>query len=270
MRITGLLRRPECAVYLVECRFHERPGWISERSDAPELIYPLEGGFLLRHGGGGCVCLPARLSVVPAGAVYEIGHFHRLPDRTLVVRLHNPDAAPANVSHLFLEPAEAAALQLLAAALRDGADIAAGATASKLLLHIGRRLAADAISHSSIVARAGRLERALAHLLRCGASATVAECAGAADLGEFHFRHLFRDRYATTPHAVRRTLRMAQAVRIMLEGGTATSAARIAGFTHVSHLSGEFRRLIGRSPSALLRAHEVNGAREAAVLWHGA
>ena len=270
MRVTRLLRRAECAVYLVECRFHERPGWISERSHAPELLYPLEGGFLLRHGGGSAVCLPARLTAVPAGAVYEIGHFHRLPDRTLVVKLRGSGAALTAVSHLFLEPAEAAALQLLASALRNGPDDAAGVTVPKLLRHVRRRLAAGALPHSSLVARAGRLERALAHLLRCGASATVAECAGAADLGEFRFRHLFRDRYAITPHAVRRTLRMAQAMRILLEGGTATSAARLSGFTHVSHLSGEFCRLVGRSPSALLRAHEVNGAREAAALWHGA
>ena len=270
MRVTRLLRRPGCAVYLVECRFHERPGWIGECSHAPELIYPLEGGFLLRHGGGSCVCLPARLTVVPAGASYEIGHFHRLPDRTLVVKLRGSDAALTAVSHLFLEPAEAAALQLLASALRDGAEAPVGATVPTLLRHVRRRLAAGAISHSSLIARAGRLERALAHLLRSGASATVADCARAADLGEFHFRHLFRDRYATTPHAVRRTLRMAQAMRILLEGGTATSAARLAGFTHVSHLSGEFRRLVGRSPSALLRAHELDGAREAAALWHGA
>lgn len=270
MRLKRLLRRPECAVYLVECRFHERPGWIRERSHAPELIYPLEGGFLLRHGGGSCVCLPARLTAVPGGASYEIGHFHRLPDRTLVVKLRDPDAALTAVSHLFLEPAEAAALQLLASALRDGAEAPVGATVPKLLRHVRRRLAAGALSHSSLIARAGRLERSLAHLLRCGASATVADCAGAADLGEYRFRHLFRDRYATTPHAVRRTLRMAQAMRVLLEGGTATSAARLAGFTHVSHLSGEFRRLVGRSPSALLRAHEANGAREAAALWHGA
>ena len=269
MRVTRLLRRPECAVYLVECRFHERPGWIVERSHAPELIYPLEGGFLLRHGGGSCVCLPARLTVVPAGASYEIGHFHRLPDRTLVVKLRGSDAALSAVSHLFLEPAEAAALQLLASALRDAKD-PGSATVARLLRHVRRRLAASAISHSSLVTRAGRLERALAHLLRSGASATVADCAGAADLGEFRFRHLFRDCYATTPHAVRRTLRMSQATRILLEGGTATAAARLAGFSHVSHLSGEFRRLVGRSPSALLRVHEVNGASQAASLWHGA
>ena len=59
-------------------------------------------------------------------------------------------------------------------------------------------------------------------------------------------------------------------MRILLEGGTATSAARLSGFTHASHLSGEFRRLTGRSPGALLRAHGMNGPREAAALWQGA
>ena len=270
MRVTRLLRRPECTVYLVECRFHERPGWIGERSHATELLYPVEGGFLLRHGGGSAVCLPARVTAVPAGAAYEVGHFHRLPDRTLVVQLRQPDAALAAVAHLFLQPVEAAGLQLLASALRDGADDAAGATVPTLLRHVRRRLAAAAISHSGLVARGGRLERALAQLLRSGASATVADCAGAADLGEFRFRHLFRECYATTPHAVRRALRMAEAMRLLLEGGTATSAARLSGFTHASHLSGEFRRLIGRSPGALLRAHRVNGPWEAVALWQGA
>lgn len=267
MRVTKLLRQSKYAVYLVECRHHERPGWISESSDGPELVYPLEGGFWLKHDASSCVCLPARLSFIPAGASYQVGHFHRLPDRTLVIRLPDAGGAPPVVSHLFLKPVEAAGLQLLASALCDGADHPARAAVPKLLRHIQRRMEGAAIPHSWIIERAGRLERAVAHLLRYGASATVAECAAAAEIGEFHFRHLFRDCYATTPHALRRTLRMAKALGMILEGRTATSAACLSGFAHVSHLSGEFRRLIGRSPMALLNAHHVNGAREAAALW---
>lgn len=268
MRVSKLLRQPGYAIYRVECRHKERSSWIAETSRDAELIYPLDGGFLLKHEAGSCVCLPARLTVIPAGARYQIGHFDRLADRTLVIRLRSRTAGPSVVSHLFLKPFEAAGLQLLAAALGTGADNRVSAAVPKLLRDIRRRIEARGIPHSSIV-RAGGLERAIALLLRYGASATAEECAAAAEISEFRFRHLFRDCYATTPHAVRRTLRTAQSLRIILEGGTATSAARLSGFTHVSHLSSEFRRLTGRSPSALLAAFHVNGAREAAAVWHG-
>lgn len=268
MRVTKLLRQSGYSVYRVRCRHKERSTWTAEYNRDAELVYPLDGGFLLKHDGGSCVCLPARLTVIPAGARYQVGHFHRLADHTLVIRLRSRTPGLSVVSHLFLEPFEAVGLQFLAASLGARPDTPENAAVSKLLGDIRRRAEGSAIPHSAIV-RTGRLERAMACLLRYGASATPAECAAAAEISESRFRHLFRDCYATTPHAVRRTLRTAQSLRMILEGGTATSAARLSGFAHVSHLSGEFRRLTGRSPSALLDAFRANGAREAAALWQG-
>lgn len=267
MHIRILLRNPACVVYTVECRRHEHPAWINESSAGPELVYPIAGGFLLDTDGGSCVCLPARLTVLPAGSRYRIRHYRCLPDSTLVIRIDEgrTRSLPDRVSHMFLAPAEAATLQLFAAALCT-ADGAGGVSA--LIAGVVRRARTAAVSHSRLATGAIRLERSLEGLLRH--DATVAECAQAAGLSEYYFRRRFRDCYGTTPHTVRRTLRLALALRYLLQGGTASAAARISGFAHASHLSGELRRLTGRPPSALLRAHRARGVCEAARLWAGA
>lgn len=267
MHIRTLLRHPACAAYTVECRHHEHPSWIDESSSGAELVYPLAGGFLLDADGGNCVCLPARLTVLPAGSHYRIGHFPCLPDITLVVRIGEGPvrSLPDRVSHMFLAPAEAATLQLLAAALC--ADEKPG-VAVALIASFVQRARTAAVSHRKIAAGAMRLERSLEGLLRHDAA--VIECAQAAGLSEHYFRREFRNRYGTTFHPVRRTLRLARALRYLLQGGTASAAARISGFAHASHLSGELRRFTGQPPSALLRAHRAHGVREAARLWANA
>lgn len=267
MHIRTLLRHPACAAYTVECRRHEHPAWIEESSSGAELVYPLAGGFLLDADGGSCVCLPARLTVLPAGSCYRIRHFPCLPDSTLVIRVGKVRARslPDRVSHMFLAPAEAATLQLLAAALC--ADESPSVVPA-LIAGFVQRARTAAVSHSKLANGAMRLERSLEGLLRHDAAVT--ECAQAAGLSEYYFRREFRNRYGTTLHPVRRTLRLARALQYLLQGGTASAAARISGFAHASHLSGELRRLTGHPPSALLRAHRAHGVREVARLWANA
>lgn len=269
MRTVTLLRRENVAVYVVECRYHERSVWAAASSRFTELVYPLQGGYLLDHDAAVGVCLPARLILIPGGASYRIRHFCRLADRTLVISMRRAPYVPRGILHLFLGPGEVCGLQSLAASLRKGDATATGAL-PKLLASIVSRISAASIPQSRLVAGADGLERSIEHMLTSGANASPEECARATGSSVHHFRHRFRETYATTPHRVVRTLRLAHALRYMLEGATATAAAQVTGFTHVSHLSNEFRRTTGRSPMALLSAIHAHGVREAATLWQPA
>jgi AraC-like DNA-binding protein len=270
MRTTILLKRPECVVYLVECRFHEHPSWTDTGSAGTELIYPLGGGYALESDGGIGMCLPARLTVCHGRARYRIRHFSRLPDRTLVIGLPGFSVAgcESRLSHLFLAPAEVAGLHLLAATLSASDVQEDSLPLLELIARALRRLRLAAIPHAIVASNeAAALERGLEHMLTHRGATTVAEAARVARVGEWRFRYGFRNLYSTTPNAVRRTLRLAHALDHMFAGGTVTAAARVSGFAHVNHLSGELRRLADRAPTALLQAQRRCGMWEAAALW---
>lgn len=262
MRLRTLARQKSGLAYEVECRHHEHPAWITESSRCTELVYPVLGGFLLDDGESRSVCLPARLTMIPGGARYRVRHFTRLPDRTLVIILREPPCTPSGIAHRFLSATEAIGLQLLAYSLRSGV-----AAAEAPLAPVGAWLSELTGAVSTTAPRFAGLERALAELLRTGPTALPADCARAADLGVDEYRHRFRKAYGVTPHAVVRTLRLARALQAMLEGGTATTAAGVCGFTHLSHLSGEFRRLAGCSPRALLASFRGSNTHEQVGKW---
>lgn len=176
----------------------------------------------------------------------------------------------SGLSHMFLAPAEAAGLHLLAATLSasGGQGQEDASPLLELIALVLGRLSSAAIPHATVASEeAAGLERGLEHMLVHAGTETVAESARVARVGERRFRHGFRTLYSTTPNAVRRTLRLTQALDHMLAGGTVTGAARVSGFADVSHLSGEFRHLTDRAPSALLQAKRRCGLQEVAALW---
>ena len=88
---------------------------------------------------------------------------------------------------------------------------------------------------------------------------TLAEIAETAGLSEFHFQRMFRRHYGKTPKQVTIELRVAEVQRLALGGASLKDAARAAGCAHSSHMTAQFKRLVGTTPRAWLRV--ARGAR---------
>ncbi len=262
MRLRIIRKHVAFDLYTVACRYHETTEWISERNRDTEIIYPLSGGFLLRHGNDR-LCYPGRLTLVPAGARYQVAHLPRFPDETLVFKLkHLPAAKQKHLAnlraplHVMLPARKTFLLQSLATGLMR--NDAPATTVDTQLVIIMRRLLdyllRDGQSHHDTMQPDGaRLERAVrllatrTHLLKPG------KLSASAAYSDFHFHRRFREAYGITPHQAVIATRVAQALALVRRGETLSAAARAAGFTHVGHLSARLRALGGLAPTEMFR-----------------
>ena len=262
MRLRIIRKHVAFDLYTVACRYHETIEWISERNHYTEIIYPLSGGFLLRHGSD-MLCYPGRLSLVPAAARYQVAHLPRFPDETLVFKLKHLPAAKqhhlANIHsplHVVLSPRKTFLLQSLATGLMR--NDAHSTSADAQLIAIMRRLLEDLLhggqSHDQAMQpdirrleRAVRLLATRTHLLKPG------KLSASASYSQYHFNRRFREAYGITPHQAVIATRVAQALALMRKGETLSVAARAAGFSHIGHLSSRLRALGGLAPSRLLQ-----------------
>lgn len=255
MRSRRLIRGPAFDIYLVECRFHESAFWVTEQERWPELVIPIAGGFLLRHADATAACQPGRLTLLPAGTAYEVGHIPHLPDRTLVFRFR---ALPEDLTgvlpfrsspvHRLLPPRTALAVQVLAEALIGGSTD--GDLPGRVLDLV--RLALEGVEQGTLASgMAARIERALVAVAQEQVGGSVADLAASAASSDAHFARRFRDIHGITPGAFLTTRRLLCAWSSVREGTSMTEAARVAGFSHVAHLSHTLRRITGHPMTQL-------------------
>ena len=87
----------------------------------------------------------------------------------------------------------------------------------------------------------------------------LAEIARVAHFSEYHFHRLFRKRFAKTPKQCLLELQIEEAKRLMLAGHRPSDAARLAGFSHQSHLTARFKSVTGTTPRRWLLATRKRG-----------
>ena len=82
----------------------------------------------------------------------------------------------------------------------------------------------------------------------------LAELARATGLSASRLSHAFTARFGISPAAFSLRLRTDRARRALLAGSTITQASSDAGFSDQAHLTRNFRRFVGPTPSAYVRA----------------
>ena len=95
-------------------------------------------------------------------------------------------------------------------------------------------------------------------------SPSLDEIARAAHVSPYHFHRLFRHAYGKTPKQLIDELRIAEVQRLALRGVPFGDMWRPLGFSHQSHMSSRFKRVVGKTPRQWLRAARakaVNGPR---------
>jgi len=76
----------------------------------------------------------------------------------------------------------------------------------------------------------------------------LGEIARAAHFSEYHFHRIFTKRFGKTPKDVLTEHQIEEAKRLMLAGHRPADAARLAGFSHQSHLTSRFRQMTDQTP----------------------
>jgi AraC family transcriptional regulator len=79
------------------------------------------------------------------------------------------------------------------------------------------------------------------------------EIAAVTDLSPFHFHRVFRRAYKKTPKQVVLELRVAEVQRLALQGTPLAVAAKAVGFSHQSHMTTQFKMLVGATPKKWLK-----------------
>ena len=87
----------------------------------------------------------------------------------------------------------------------------------------------------------------------------LSEIARVAHFSEYHFHRLFRKRFDKTPKQCLLELQVEEAKRLMLAGHRPSDAARLAGFSHQSHLTARFKTVTGTTPRRWLLATRKRG-----------
>ena len=76
----------------------------------------------------------------------------------------------------------------------------------------------------------------------------LTDLARAVNLSPFHLLRVFRSEFGLTPHAYQLQARVEHAKRLLARGSSVTRAAHDSGFFDSSHLTRNFRRLVGVTP----------------------
>lgn len=99
-----------------------------------------------------------------------------------------------------------------------------------------------------------RLDKAQAYVIKAKHKATFTEAAKVAGLSLFHFHRQFKKRFGCT---VKRYAMLAQielAKSLIRKGKDLPDVAKACGFAHQSHLSRNFKRIAGKTPTAWRRS----------------
>jgi AraC-like DNA-binding protein len=91
----------------------------------------------------------------------------------------------------------------------------------------------------------------------------LGEIARAAHFSEYHFHRIFTKRFGKTPKDVLTEHQIEDAKRLMLAGHRPADAARLAGFSHQSHLTSRFRQMTGQTPRQWIKTASVKAKPEA-------
>ena len=79
------------------------------------------------------------------------------------------------------------------------------------------------------------------------------EIAAAARLSPYHFQRVFLQTYGQTPKQVVTALQVAEAQRLIVRGTPLEKAAKSVGFSHQSHMTARFKRIVGTTPGRWAR-----------------
>ena len=85
-------------------------------------------------------------------------------------------------------------------------------------------------------------------------SPSLDEIARAAHISPYHFHRLFRRAFDKTPKRLIEELKIADVQRLALRGVPFGDMWRPLGFSHQSHLTSRFKRVVGKTPRQWLRA----------------
>ena len=200
------------------------------------------------HSGSGLDGRPFRIRVAYVGVarLVEIAHALGRPDMNTVM-LTSPvvddvDLA-ARLMHLFdalLDDTDPALLAALEAS-----------TLSALVERYGNKEAPiRAWSHERRRVRLAR-EFLEAHYQ---APVRLTELSARAGLSRFHFLRVFQEEVGLTPHRYLTQVRLERARAMLTAGDDIAHTALACGFNDQSHLNRQFKRLLGVTPGAFVRA----------------
>ncbi len=82
------------------------------------------------------------------------------------------------------------------------------------------------------------------------------ELARVANLSPFHLLRVFRQQFGLPPHAYLNQLRIGQAKTLLTQGYSISEVALETGFVDQSHLTRQFKRIVGVTPGQYLRTEE--------------
>ena len=77
---------------------------------------------------------------------------------------------------------------------------------------------------------------------------SIDELSGIANMSKYHFIRLFRGQFGITPHKYLLSCRVNRARKELERGIAPSEAAQMAGFSDVSHLNRNFKRIYGTTP----------------------
>jgi len=264
------VRRMSCAPGIcfseVSCDAGPHDGSFEEQHALASVAFVTHGGFGYRCSAGSAVLGPGAVLLGNAGAAYTCTHAAAGGDRCLSfgysAEVVEDVAASAARAARFRRPAlpanpALAALPALAATAADGIGPSLEEIAVEAL---GRALSA-AVDGAAAPLRPRDERRAVEAMRAIDAGAgeplSLAEMAGRAGLGRFHFLRAFRAATGTTPHQYLVAARLRRAARLLLTTPLpVTEVALEAGFGDLSNFIRTFRRAAGRSP----RAFRMRGA----------
>ena len=267
-------------VTVTDCDCHApRGGAGAERGgERTHFAIVRRGAFTYHVRGERFIADPGTAVAYHEGDVYRISHPIDGGDRCTIIET---DQALAD-EVLWRRGVGAVAPPVLAMRLPPLAQLEHALARAALRRHAGDRLEAEElvvgllasmVTHRTSPVRATTARAALRRRIAQGAQETIvarldtnlglADVAASVGCSPYHLARLFRDETGLSLRQYRLRVRLAQAMQRLADGDENLSAMAIdLGFSHHSHLTESFRRLVGVSP------REVRGRLRDAAVGH--
>lgn len=231
-------------------RFAPSLGTSNHRSHAVKLRVALESELTIREPGGWTVRAPVLLSPSDMPSLVT----SRSPVVTLVLDPEeNRDAGRVARAIGRTSPVDPAVARRLCEAVRSARH---HLESKEHLVGLGDELHAIAFPRSLQPARFDRrVERALEYFRANLDESDEAATGLPLNITAQHFRSLFLRDVGISPRAWLLWNRLVHCLRIAVSGVSLSMAAALAGFSDHAHFSRTCRRLIGYTPSDILRTH---------------
>ena len=242
-----------------------RSDWGPEQGGEPASILFVRRGCFHVHGRIEVFADPFSALVYDGGHSYRVRHPADGGDATTRI---TPNAALMDEAlgrtpiHIPVTQAiHLRQLQVYARARAANVDPLDVEEAAVDLLHEVAALAGAFNDSRPIAPTRRRIAEARAFLAAAPeADHRLSDVARAAGCSPFHFARLFKEETGSSVRAYRLRLRLALAVEQLAQGAVdLTTLAMDTGFSHHSHMTAAFRKVLGRTPSAV-RA-ELNKSR---------